>query len=409
MNTALLVILFLAVAGDIGFTVWNYEQSTRSQNPNDEKIKKLEEKVKTLNDDIGSLEGNIKKSENSANLNTAQIRDFQSQIQGFQSQIQGLQQEIKTLPNNGTIEKLQNQIQALPNNSTIQTVPNNEIIESLQIQIQKLQQEQKNLNQSLQENNDYAQQLYTEYTKISNQKPPSIDWNQLSSVIDKRVQQSPDISSIRNRLNQLEAENKGLRAELEALKKPVSSAPSARVTEVMRGRAVQPAPPKPEYFVPPEQDVITPDENYVHFLKENAVMLEGALPDRFYKAFIKDLDEVLDEEDFDDPQEVMVAVHGTIQTNIFESFSRVKPDKKPVLEQFLQTAGYVPLNLKAGDNITTCTRFFQHMFPETSFHPEQEKLIKQIDIQPYRICYDDDGTTEELLLKGDCTYYGRSY
>ncbi|HAJ97082.1 MAG TPA: hypothetical protein DCO72_05045 [Ruminococcus sp.] len=388
MDTALLIILLIAVAGDIGFTAWHAKGCQ-------EKFSQLENKVNS-DDTLQQL----KDSQEKLRMEIKSSSDFE---------FTQIHKDIKDLQNR------------LSSDNT------KELQASLEAKIQELLVKQSTLEQSLQGNNSYIQELYKAYNSLSGQQPASIDWEQLYQNIDQRITaEIPDMTAVFNRLNaleklnaserlsQLEAENNRLRSELETLKQsanpPAPPRPSIKIEpEVVTGTAVQPPQTETKSFVPPEQNLIIPDENYINFLKENAGILEGALQERFYRNFIKTLDSVLDDGDFDDPEEIMCDVHGAVEKNIFDSFSRVKRDNIPVLDKFLKIAGYVPLNIGAGDNVLNCAEYFQQLFPEKPSNPNQKNLIKQINTQPYQLCYDNDGTPETLVLKGDCTYYGGNF
>lgn len=154
----------------------------------------------------------------------------------------------------------------------------------------------------------------------------------------------------------------------------------------------------------PDNSNMVQIQNLIDAVCKNLQSLKGALPDRFIKAILEDLDNI-DMED-DDVGEIMGEIHGTIERNIYQSLQRVKPVYIPKLEEYLKNVGYQEIDVHVGDDITKFVEYFAKYFPEPTFSVSQRNKIKQIDIKPYQKKYTSTNGDEVLLkLRGHCVYY----
>ena len=210
---------------------------------------------------------------------------------------------------------------------------------------------------------------------------------------------------LHERIEILEQQNQKLLNQIQELQEKWNQvAPSVAIEpEVITGTQIA---THEENEVPQKGVIVTPDKAYVTSLKEKTSILKNILDERYYKGLIKTLDALLEDGDFDDPEEIMENIHNAISQNVFKSFSRVKVADIPTLEKFLKIAGYCPLNVKEGDSIIKFSEYFEQAFKENCTDETLSNQIMKIDVQPYQIFYDNDGIKDKLLLKGSCVFYG---
>ncbi len=149
-------------------------------------------------------------------------------------------------------------------------------------------------------------------------------------------------------------------------------------------------------------DAITPDKEYVKMLIGSLSALEGNLGQTEYKHFEKGLQDLLKNGDFDDGEEIMEEVHSLIEKYIYGSDTKVSGKQWPVLEKYLETAGYTPVSVKNGDDVTPYRTYFNRPIQAEGGVPN---TIKHITLMPYIIKFYDGEEIQELKLCGKCTYY----
>lgn len=159
---------------------------------------------------------------------------------------------------------------------------------------------------------------------------------------------------------------------------------------------------KPSVFKFVPTNVITPDETYVKKLLSGLLKIKENLGSWEYKSCSDGLKKLLDEGDFEDGEEIMNAVHELIKKYIYGSDTKVSASDWDKLEKYIIDAGYSPVPVKAGDNIYHFRGYFDRPIPANGGTPD---TIKQIQLKPFVLTYEDCGEKEELKLCGKCTYY----
>ena len=150
------------------------------------------------------------------------------------------------------------------------------------------------------------------------------------------------------------------------------------------------------------EDVVIPDETYVEKLLYNLSTIKNHLGDWEYESYQKKLQNILQDGDFEDGEEIMNDVHELIKKYIYRSDTKVSSDDWQKLEQYIEQAGYVAVPVKAGDNITPYRSYFDRPIPASGGTPN---TIKQIQLKPFALTYEDCGEKETLKLCGKCTYF----
>ena len=150
------------------------------------------------------------------------------------------------------------------------------------------------------------------------------------------------------------------------------------------------------------EDVVIPDETYVEKLLSNLSTIKNHFGDWEYKSYQKGLQQILWEDDFEDGEEIMNAVHELIKKYIYRSDTKVSINDWQKLEQYIEQAGYVAVSVKAGDSVTPYRSYFERPIPASGGTPN---TIKQIQQKPYSLKYCDGDEISELKLCGKCTYF----
>ena len=121
-----------------------------------------------------------------------------------------------------------------------------------------------------------------------------------------------------------------------------------------------------------------------------------------YESYQKGLQQILRTDDFEDGEEIMNDVHELIKKYIYGSDTKVSIDDWQKLEQYIEQAGYIAVPVKAGDNITPYRSYFDRPISANGGTPN---TIKQIQLKPFALTYEDCGEKETLKLCGKCTYF----
>ena len=150
------------------------------------------------------------------------------------------------------------------------------------------------------------------------------------------------------------------------------------------------------------EDVIIPNKAYVEKLVSNLSTIKNHFGDWEYKSYQKRLQQILREDDFEDGEEIMNAVHELIKKYIYGSDTKVSIGDWQKLEQYIEQAGYVAVSVKEGDNIKPYRSYFDRPIPASGGMPN---TIKQIQQKPYSLKYRDGDEISELKLCGKCTYF----
>ena len=183
--------------------------------------------------------------------------------------------------------------------------------------------------------------------------------------------------------------------------KPLNGkSPSAPATATAQLQNIQkPEPPKPK---PTFSGAVIPNRNYILKLMKNLGNLNGKLGRMEYETCAKKLNEILKENDFDDAEEIIMKTHGMIEKYIYGSDTKVSAEKWKYLEQYIRDAGYQPVLIHTGDPITSCKEWFARQIPCSG---GVSGTIKQVQLLPYRLFFEQDDELEEVRLYGKCIFY----
>ncbi len=151
------------------------------------------------------------------------------------------------------------------------------------------------------------------------------------------------------------------------------------------------------------EDVVVPDEKYVKYLIELLEEIRENLDSFPFGKCKKGLEEILNEGDFEYPDEIMNDVHELIKKYIYGNDTSVAPSDWLKLEKYIEDAGYIPVPVKVGDDVTPFKLYFDRPIQAMGGIPN---TIKTIQLRPYKLkFYDGEMICEELKLCGKCTYY----
>ena len=149
-------------------------------------------------------------------------------------------------------------------------------------------------------------------------------------------------------------------------------------------------------------EVIIPNKKYVKTLLEKLSDIKGNLGNMEYNHYKNGIQNILNDGDFDDPEEIIESVHELIKKYIYGSDTKVSSSDWNKLEKYIRDAGYSEVPVKAGDIITPYKTYFDRPIPAVG---GTSNTIKQIQQKPFIITYEDNGQQEILKLCGKCTYY----
>ena len=150
-------------------------------------------------------------------------------------------------------------------------------------------------------------------------------------------------------------------------------------------------------------DVIIPDKEYVKKIKKELSNIMTVLENYDYNKIVNGMETILKEGDFDDADEIINSVHELIKKHIYGSDTKVSADQWKKCEKYLEKVGYIPIDVKAGDNISNYKIYFDRPIPANG---GLTNTIKQIQLKPYKLkFFDGEQIREELKLCGKCTYY----
>ena len=158
----------------------------------------------------------------------------------------------------------------------------------------------------------------------------------------------------------------------------------------------------PKTEVPIQQKIVIPNESYVRKLSDNLMNLRDCLGSWEFNNCRKELEKLLNEGDFDDGEEIINFVHELIKKYIYGSDTKVSASQWEKLEKYIEDAGYIPVSVKAGDDIKLYKSYFDRPIQANGGIPN---TIKQIQLKPFILTYEDCGKKETVKLCGKCTYY----
>ena len=246
----------------------------------------------------------------------------------------------------------------------------------------------------------------------------SIKSNQIRSSSTTNSQY--DATQLYNEINQLKNEINRLNEDIQRLNNAINyqqhtiqtlqnshrttPAPTVTAPVVSPSRPAQspsrPTQPKTVAFT--SSKVIIPNKAYVEKLVSNLSTIKNHLGKWEYESYQKGLQQILRTDDFEDGEEIMNDVHELIKKYIYGSDTKVSIDDWQKLEQYIEQAGYIAVPVKAGDNITPYRSYFDRPIPASGGTPN---TIKQIQLKPFALTYEDCGEKETLKLCGKCTYF----
>jgi len=149
-------------------------------------------------------------------------------------------------------------------------------------------------------------------------------------------------------------------------------------------------------------NVVRPDKSYVRDLIKNLDNIKGYLGEWEFERCEDGLKELLDDGDFEDGEEIIGSVHELIKKYIYGSDTKVSATDWEKLEKYIVDAGYVPVKVKVNDDINRYKPYFDRPIPASGGIPNK---IKQIQLKPFVLAYEDNGEKEMVKLCGKCTYY----
>lgn len=164
--------------------------------------------------------------------------------------------------------------------------------------------------------------------------------------------------------------------------------------------------PKIPLTSPQKHKGFTPDKNYVqNLLKNLKPLLEN--PKSNIQTELKkcqnSFEKLLQEEDFEDADDIMADVHTAIQKYIYGSDTKVDEIEWQMLTDYLRKAGYQPVPVKAGDNIKNYISMFSR--PIEASGNGIPGTIKHIQLMPYQIVYWNGTEDIPIYLYGKCSFY----
>ena len=270
------------------------------------------------------------------------------------------------------LSKLESQINELSDN------PNVDLFELSQLKREISSIKSNQIRSSSTTNSQYdAAQLYNEINQLKN------EINRLNE----------DIQRLNNAINYQQHTIQTLQNSHRTT--PASTSPSRPTQSPSR-----PAQPKTVAFT--SSKVIIPNKAYVEKLVSNLSTIKNHLGKWEYESYQKGLQQILRTDDFEDGEEIMNDVHELIKKYIYGSDTKVSIDDWQKLEQYIEQAGYIAVPVKAGDNITPYRSYFDRPIPASGGTPN---TIKQIQLKPFALTYEDCGEKETLKLCGKCTYF----
>lgn len=149
------------------------------------------------------------------------------------------------------------------------------------------------------------------------------------------------------------------------------------------------------------------NNQYLRNLIQSLEKIKPILIERDYKKVREMFEKIIRNDDYDDDiEDTMGQIHGIIEKHIYKSFSKVKPESRVYISDFLKKAGYALVNVKPGSDAKRNAQYFENMFPVKTSNFNLKGKISQIDNQPYEISYyDDDNYIKKLILGGICAFY----
>lgn len=154
-----------------------------------------------------------------------------------------------------------------------------------------------------------------------------------------------------------------------------------------------------------KERVIKVGKTYVKTIMNKLAKLKDVLLDRDYKAISNIYEGILKEDDYEESDEVMAAIHNGIEKYVYGSFVKVAPENFQLLTEYIADCGYKKVEVPAQSSVKSFFRYFNDTFPIKTDDKMIDSVIKKINRDAYEIAYDYDGEAERLILKGSCDYY----
>lgn len=147
------------------------------------------------------------------------------------------------------------------------------------------------------------------------------------------------------------------------------------------------------------------NREYIESLETSLEKVKPVLLTADYNGMKKTLDKIIQDDEYDDPEEIMCTLHNKIEKHIYRSFSKVKTEQKIYISRFLEEAGYALVEVTEGSDAKLNAQYFEEMFPINTDDINLKGKISKVDNQPYEIAYYDDNNTEKMILGGICAFY----
>ena len=144
---------------------------------------------------------------------------------------------------------------------------------------------------------------------------------------------------------------------------------------------------------------IDADKNYIESIIKNLENIKGTLPDMYYNKVYTNLQDILKNGDFNEPDDIMNSVHETIKKYVYNSSTKVSSEEWEQLKKFIKDCGYTEVDVRPGDDITPFRTYFERPIPANN--EGTPNTIKEIQLKPFVVKCEDS----LFKLCGKCTYY----
>ena len=243
-----------------------------------------------------------------------------------------------------------------------------------------------------------------------------VDSSDSRNLENQIIQLNQEIVSLKQRLddqNQISQQNRQLQETVAQLYQEINHLKIMLESQQKEQRNEKPFSETRTVSVPPAKKVsqlpfvlsaetVIPDRNYVKTLQSGLLSIQNDLGSAEYEHCRKKLQALLDNGDFDDCEEIMNEVHEIIKKYIYGSNTKVSAEEWKHLEKYIKNAGYAAVPVRAGDDITPYKTYFERPIAASG---GVTNTIKQIQLQPFVLFYEDSGEKEMIKLCGKCTYY----
>lgn len=386
-------------------------------------IKDMNEKISKLEHQINSFPKSVSENNNNFTYLKNEIRTIKESLELYTHSDSLDVNKIVALINDlsSRLSQLENQCRTTPSENKIDCTEFERKVSNLTNQVNSLKGELNNyasLKDKINKIESSLLRIHNEIQNITPNTPTVFDSSKLESKISTL---QTDIKNLKTTINTNDAQSqlvqvvRQLSSEIVNLKQIISS--QQKTIDSLKNSSVNtitttPIPKSTTSVIPKIQkssvheadyaNVITPNEEYVEKLQQNVSEIKGHLGEWELKNYQEGLKKILTQGDFDDGEEIIGEIHELIKKYIYGSDTKVSATDWDILEKYIINAGYTPVPVKSGDDITPFKSYFDRPIPANGGIPN---TIKQIQLRPFVLMYDDCGEKEEIKLCGKCTYY----